>query len=268
MPLVTHLISIMLLFCLQRDTRARANTHILRNTARSQAYSRLMVNAWNISVPYQTASILAVDVIFLARAVGAVFKICNGNNQQQKKRSLCVIIFFYCLSKLPVFPLCSLMFISLFGMCSRKQNYFFQFSVPSSSYLPPTLELHLLGLQSVGLKRRQCGAAELMQSVAEEIHSVLTSCLFFMWTHTGGQWRRQLLHDCDLTCMTPRGRTVQYKGGGHVFNCQLSVCVSGVKNMNHIRDFSGDVMKIEVWLSNPRYDIYCSIYLFFSKGQM
>lgn len=125
MPLVTHLISIMLLFCLQRDTHARANTHILRNTARSQAYSRLMVNAWNVSVPYQTASILAVDVISLARAVGTVFKICNENNP--KKVTAQFFCFFYCLSKIHVSPLCSLKFISLWGMCSRKQNYFFNF---------------------------------------------------------------------------------------------------------------------------------------------
>lgn len=132
MPLVTHLISIMLLFCLQRDTHARANTHILRNTARSQAYSRLMVNAWNVSVPYQTASILAVDVISLSRAVGAVFKICDENNWEKVTVQFYCCFFFIVYQKSPCLH-CASSSLSVHGACAAENKIIF--SIFSSVFL-------------------------------------------------------------------------------------------------------------------------------------
>lgn len=71
------------LFSSKRLSRTFERTHILHDCTRSQAYSRLMVNAWNVTVPYQTARSLVVERISFMRAVGAIFqkKIWDENNQ-------------------------------------------------------------------------------------------------------------------------------------------------------------------------------------------
>lgn len=62
------------LFSSKRLSRTLERTHILHDCTRSQAYSRLMVNACNVTVPYQTARSLVVERISFMRAVGAIFK--------------------------------------------------------------------------------------------------------------------------------------------------------------------------------------------------
>lgn len=116
----------------KRHTHTRANTHILHNTACSQAYSRLMVNAWNVSVPYQTASILAVDVISLTWAVGTVFKICNENNQ--KKVTEQFILFFIVYQKSPCLH-CAPSTLSVYGACAAENKIIF--SIFSSVFRRP-----------------------------------------------------------------------------------------------------------------------------------
>lgn len=178
MPLVTHLISIMLLFCLQRDTHARANTHILRNTARSQAYSRFMVNAWNVSVPYQTASILAVDVISLTQAVGAVFKICNENNQK-KKVYLLFIKKSQCLH-------CAPSSLSVYGACAAENK------IISSIFSSVFLVIFRRPLNCTCLDCKVCawnGSSVGLRSSCRASQKRFIACNFLFVFHVNAHWR-------------------------------------------------------------------------------
>lgn len=173
-----------------------------------------MVNACNVTVPYQTAPSLVVERISFMRAMGAIFL-----KKSEMKITMGHCAIFMCYQKRkdkknaeP--PLCCLNLIALWGMCSRKRQslFNFQFCLPALS--SSDLRLGPLGVQIVCLEQNQRGVAGLVQSLVQEedSFSFLVFVCFSCETHTVRQRLRQLLPAATShtqTHMTPRGRACQ-----------------------------------------------------------
>lgn len=164
-----------------------------------------MVNAWNLTVPYQTASSLVLDRVSLSRAVGAIFYFFFLNLRWQKKKTW-VTVQNSCIKKKgkknaeP--PLCSLNLIGLRGGAAESRNHFSIFSFVFLRYLPLTYDSALLGLQIVCLclTQNQLRAARLVQSLVQgrRIHFILSVALDLFSCATVRQRLHQLFARCDL----------------------------------------------------------------------
>lgn len=126
------------LFSSKRLSRTLERTHILHDCTRSQAYSRLMVNAWNVTVPYQTARSLVVERISFMRAVGAIFK----KSDTKITKGHCAIFMYYQQKKKGTKMLsfhCAPSILSVYGGCAAENgNHFSIFSFVFLCYLPLT----------------------------------------------------------------------------------------------------------------------------------
>lgn len=209
------------LFSSKRLSRTLERTHILHDCTRSQAYIRLMVNAWNVTVPYQTARSLVVERISFMRAVGAIFQ---KKSETKITKGHCAIFMYYQPKKIgnknAERPLCSLNLISLWGMCSRKRQslFNFQFCLPLLSSADP--RLGRLGLKIVCLKqnRRRVARPDLCRAWCRRggfVSFFLFVCrLFFMWNAHCQAKTVPAFARCDLTHTqthaTPRGRTRRF----------------------------------------------------------